>query len=364
MAGMLSIACVGDIMCGDSFYALGHGVSSSIDKYGDDFLPAEIKNIFGEHDLVIGNTECPLSDIGRNDFKLRSLHMRGRANSAKLLAGWGISVANVANNHILEHGYDAAVDTAANLENAGIKTIGSAENRDFKKGLQVAEISKNGISIVFIGVCLRQEKYAFDGGATPSQIIDAVKSFSQQGKVVCVSMHWGNEFIERPSRQQKELGHRLVEAGAMVVLGHHPHVVQGVEAYQHGLIAYSLGNFIFDSFYADCRWSMILSIKFNAKQVVKWSYTPIELDNEHRPNIAIGPRKDDLDVEIAHRCGLLQNEISSDLYEKQYLCDVKKLDNEVRVQLRKHLRKSILKMKPVFWPQIFMRPIKRRLGVW
>lgn len=364
MTDFFSLACVGDIMCGDSFYTLGQGVSSNIDKYGDKFLHTKIKNVFDNHDLVIGNIECPLSDIRRNDFKLRSLHMRGRAHYAKHLTNWGIKVANLASNHILEHGNEAAVDTITNLENVGIKTIGSAQNNDFKEGLKIVEIYSHGIPLVFIGVCLRQEKYAYYGGATNSQIIEAIKLLSEQGKIVCVSLHWGNEFINRPSLEQKKFGHKLIDAGAKVVHGHHPHVVQGIEEYKHGLIAYSLGNFMFDSFYDDCRWSMILSLKINKSQVLEWKCLPIELDHEHRPHIAQGQRRNELESEINYRCSLLQYEISDEQYEDQYNKDVISLNVDFRKLLRKHLLINIFKMKPIFWPQVFIRPIQRRLGLW
>jgi gamma-polyglutamate biosynthesis protein CapA len=364
MEEFLSLACVGDIMCGDSFYALGQGVSSNIDKYGDQFLHTKIKNVFDDHDLVIGNIECPLSDIGRNAFNLRSLHMRGRARYAGNLADWGIKIANLANNHILEHGNEAAIDTAANLENAGIKTIGSSKNHDFKEGSKIVEICSHGIQLVFIGACLRREKYAYYGGATTSQVIDVVKLLSGQGKVVCVSLHWGNEFINRPSLEQKKIGHNLIDAGASVILGHHPHVVQGVEEYKHGLIAYSLGNFMFDSFYDDCRWSIILSFKINKRQVLEWKYLPIELDHEHRPLIAQGQRKNELESEVDYRCSLLQYETSDEQYDNQYNKDVAFLNDDFRKQLRKYLLKNIFKMKPVFWPQVLMRPVQRRLGWW
>ena len=102
MTKEIKLAFVGDIMCGDSFSLMGKGAATMIDRYGVDFLPAEIVDVFKSHDMVMGNIECVLSDAGRKENSLRKRHMRGRSETAKLLADWGLTVANVANNHILE----------------------------------------------------------------------------------------------------------------------------------------------------------------------------------------------------------------------------------------------------------------------
>jgi len=102
----IRIAFVGDVMCGDSFSLLGWGTASCIDKHGTGFLPEKIRQIFKAHDMVFCNVECVLSDVGRDEKSLRSLHMRGRSRTAKYLADWGVTVAHLANNHILEHGLE------------------------------------------------------------------------------------------------------------------------------------------------------------------------------------------------------------------------------------------------------------------
>lgn len=360
----IRIACVGDIMCGDSFYNLGAGVASCLERYGASFLRKEIVDFLCEHDAVLGNVECSLSDKGRKDYALRSVHMRGSPQAAAYLAGWGLTIANVANNHILEHGYDAAIDTVRNLRRVGIKTIGTGGDGFFRSGMQIEQIEFGGHVLAFMGMCLRRERYAYDGGSKAQEIIKQVKTLRAQGKIVCISVHWGDEFMDRPSLEQKQMAHSLVEAGATVVIGHHPHVVQGVERYKGGLVAYSLGNFIFDSFLSDCRWSMILSLNLAGAELLGWDFVPIEMDEHHRPLLAVGNRRRELTKEIEHRCDLLESEATKHEYQKEYETDFSARDAQSRSELRRQLRRTSLQMRPIYWPQILFRPIQRRLGIW
>ena len=360
----LKIACVGDIMCGDSFYDVGHGVASGLSKYGRDFLRAEIIVFLCGHDVVLGNVECALSDEGRKNHVLRTVHMRGRPIASRYLAGWGVTITNVANNHILEHGYAAAIDTVRNLQESGVRTIGAGKNRLFQRGLQVEEISCGGRVLAFIGLCLCREKYAFNGGAESSEILEQLQMLTRQDKIVCISVHWGDEFMDRPSIRQKEMAHAFVEAGAKLVIGHHPHVVQGVETYKGGLIAYSLGNFIFDSIVDDCCWSVILSLTLRGQEVVRWRCLPIESDGDFRPVMARGYRIGELEREIARRSELLQNDKARDKYQEKYEVDFKLRSARARHQLRQKLYKKSWQIRPIYWPQVLFRPIQRRLGLW
>ncbi len=362
--GELKIACVGDIMCGDSFYAVGHGVGSSLKKQKGDFLRPEIADFLRSHDLAIGNVECVLSDVGRIDRSLRSIQMRGRPECVGYLAEWGIAVAHVANNHILEHGHDAACDTVKQLHEAGIRTIGSGRDGTFQRGIQVAEVERSGQTIALIGMCFRQEKYAFDGGADLDETVETIKTLFRDDKLVIVSVHWGDEFINRPSIEQKRTAQKLFDAGATLVIGHHPHVVQGIENLNGRLVAYSLGNFIFDSFLEDTQWSVMLTIEISGRDVVGWEYVPIARDGEHRPFLATGDHKSKLAKEVDRRCTLLKTNTQAELYEEEYRSNLLALDTSARHKLRSQLLTKCLRINPIFWPQILYRPVQRRMGKW
>lgn len=357
------IACVGDIMCGDSFYAVGRGVAASLKKWENRFLDEEIVDYLKGHDICMCNVECVLSDIGANAFSLRKTQMRGRPRDAELLSNWGFNVANVANNHIFEQGQKAAIDTVRNLYSAGIEVIGAGNGGDFKEGIGGVQLSVKDTGVLLLGVCLRQEKYAFHHDDW-NALLTVVREKAKQNKAIIVSIHWGEELIDRPSVTTKKQAQQLIEAGATAIIGHHPHVVQGIDASDQRLIAYSLGNFIFNGFLPDTTWSIILSLTLSGNRVREWSFRPVEKDSEHRPHFykAIGQRN--LDAEIERRIRLACILHDNDLYEREYRCEVQKLKENASRQLRRFLQKNFWSYSPVFWPQLMMRPVRRRLGAW
>lgn len=361
----LKIALIGDVMCGDSFYALGHGVGSSLDKHGAEFLRPEIVSLFRGQDMVLFNMESPLSDAGRRDNSLRSLHMRGRPEAASHLARWGMTCANVANNHILEHGHACAIDTVRHLRQAGIATVGGGCDGQFEPGLQAADFEVKGHRVSVLGLCLLNEKYVFAGGQGLEGVLDAVRSLSRAGRTVIVSVHWGSELMDRPSAPQRQTAADLIEAGASVVAGHHPHVMQGIQCRDGRLVAYSLGNFMFDSFLSDCSWSVIVTAKLDGRDVVGWDFLPVAKDHDHRPILVQGAEQARLAAEARRRCSLVEGQI--DFTEEQqvrYTADFVVADAAARKKLRSSLIRTLPRKRLVFLLQILLRPIQRRLGRW
>ena len=355
------MAFLGDVMCGDSFYALGSGVASSMEKYGGSFLPSAIVDYLHRHDLVFCNLECVLSNIGRKDWSLRRLQMRGRPEFSGHLAQWGITVANVANNHILEHGRAAACDTITVLEAHGIQPVGAGKALDFQRGLQVHEAKINGQSVAIVGLSLLKEKYVYDGGGALDEALSAVEQYARQDSLVLVSLHWGQELMHRPSIEQKSIAARLAQAGTKLIIGHHPHVVQGVEELNGCLVAYSLGNFIFDCILSDCRWSVILSVELSShNEITNWDVLPVELDAEHRPVLPSTARSHALRNEFERRCQLTNDQADDCAYQQEF----RLREEKARRKLHRHVIGSLRDFRPVFWPQVFLRPIQRRLGLW
>ncbi len=359
----LRIACVGDIMMGDSFYAMNQGVASSIRKWGSDFLHEDIVRYLKQHDLVLCNVECVLSDVGANRFSLRKTQMRGRPQDAALLKQWGFNVANVANNHILEHGLGAAVDTVVNLKNCGLDVIGAGQNEDFKDGITKVCLSLKGHKISILGACLRNEKYAHYNTDHNEALLDLVKETSQDSTTI-VSIHWGDELIDRPSISTKSYAKQLRDAGAVIIAGHHPHVLQGIEDHDGSITAYSLGNFIFNGFLRDTCWSAIISVTLSEHKVKKWEYRLVEKDKDHRPHFCEHQRLSELTEETERRIELLKDSSDSQEYELKYRKELLELKKQASSQLYKLIAKSFFTYKPIYLPQILLRPIKRRLKLW
>jgi len=360
----LKIACLGDVMCGDSFYNLGYGAGSSLMKEGISFLNKEIVDHLKSHDIVMGNIECVLSDVGRDDRKLRTLHMRGRPETAEYLAGWGINVAHLANNHIMEHGLEAALNTVENLQQAGINIIGAGKNHRFEAGFEPVRIELKDHNIILFGACLRKEKYAYDGGGKLEALLDMVRQESLNKSLVIVSVHWGDELMDRPALWQHKLQDQLKEAGASLIIGHHPHVFQGVSANNDSLTAYSMGNFIFDNNNKLTQWSGILSIQISENKIIDWKITPIVQHANHYPVIAEGDMREFLQKECKRRCELLQQPLPEQEYEESYRRELEHLTNVCRRKMWWRLIRHWNRFPLVFWPQILMRPLQRRLGTW
>jgi poly-gamma-glutamate synthesis protein (capsule biosynthesis protein) len=363
MTEELKIALVGDIMCGDSFSLMGKGTATMIDRYGSRFLSAEIVDFFHAHDMVLGNIECVLSDVGRKEISLRKRHMRGRPGTAKLLSEWGLTVANIANNHILEQGRDAALDTAYNLRQCGIEVVGAGNA--MQKGFERVCVPIKGMNVDILGICLRDEKYAYDGGMNITEAIEQIKICRKESDIVIVSVHWGDELIEYPGLPQRQLARQLQQAGADIIMGHHPHVFQGLDLTERAVTAYSLGNFIFDGFSTATGWSIIFSVTICRDKTLVCQAVPIVRDHHFRPQLANGSQKSKLLEEIERRNADCRMSIENEgLFVRQYNDRVKMLRESSRKALWKNLAKRFFTFNPVFWPQLLMRPISRRMGTW
>lgn len=211
-----------------------------------------VKDCFGQAGCTVGNLESPLT---------RSLKavpgkytLRGDPSWAAALRENKFSLVSLANNHIMDHGEEGLYDTLDSLNKAGVKYIGAGRNQD--EAFAPAVLSIEGREIAFIArtsVVVSSKAYAgkLNPGAalfSGEEVVYSIKECKRSAAVVVLMLHWGLEQYYFPSPQQRELAQRLIDAGVDVLIGHHPHVVQGVERYKNGLIAYSLGNFLFNDF--------------------------------------------------------------------------------------------------------------------
>jgi hypothetical protein len=140
--------------------------------------------------------------------------------------------------------------------------------------------------------------------------------------------------------------------------------VQGIDRSDNVLIAYSMGNFIFDGHSEATNWSIILSIQITDRKVTKWEAIPILRDKDYRPILAQSERKSELNKEVMRRCNLLgQKLIDTERYEKEYASERKVLEAKSRHSLWLNIAKRFIHYQPIYWPQILLRPIQRRLGI-
>lgn len=227
----VTLTAVGDCTLATDINASTEGsfVSYAEAQNGDySYFLKNVAPIFEEDDLTIVNFEGTLSTQGTRADK--TFAFRGKPEYVKVLTTSSVEAANLANNHSADYGDVSLTDTIKYLNEAGISNF---------IGTNTAMREVNGISVGLVGIDALNEEEA----GKLEKAIGSVKSLGAQ--LVIVSIHWGVEKDTAPNDEQKELAHKAIDLGADLVIGTHPHVLQGIEKYNGKYIAYSLGNFCF-----------------------------------------------------------------------------------------------------------------------
>jgi gamma-polyglutamate biosynthesis protein CapA len=226
---------VGDVM-------LGRNVEFLMGKHGHDY-PYRGLNLHEEFDdfYLVGNFE---SAIALNHIRTKSYTMLFSMNKLTLPAtrNFGFTHFSLANNHTFDFGSDSFKNTVDVLKEFGFSTFGHPHD---VTQAEISYLTIDNHQIALIGFNALAEI------PTEVEISDALVTASMRSDFQIVSIHWGNEYINISNETQRLLAKQFVEAGADLVVGHHPHVVQEVELIDGVLVFYSLGNFIFDQYFSD-----------------------------------------------------------------------------------------------------------------
>jgi poly-gamma-glutamate capsule biosynthesis protein CapA/YwtB (metallophosphatase superfamily) len=247
-------------------------------------------------DIVFGNLESVLCTTGIALEKETTL--RAPPSMAGYLRRAGFDIVSVANNHALDFGPAGLMQTLSTLREHGIHSVGAGERLS---GEAHAILECKGLRIGFLGYCDTdapdpQEK-VFINRIDRDTIVEQVHSHKPHCDVLIVSLHWGFEHVYYPSPGQVGLAHDLIEAGAALVLGHHPHVVQGIEEYRGGTIVYSLGGFQFEPFAEGTERSFLLRARISPRGVERCRVVPVRINEESLPRLARGrERREILDL--------------------------------------------------------------------
>ncbi|MBU4078068.1 CapA family protein [Patescibacteria group bacterium] len=230
----LSLIFVGDMMFdrGVEYYSKqNNNIYYSLEKVSD-FLKTA--------DITFGNLEGPIVEYPKN-FSSNSLKFAFSTSTLKVLTSAGFDVFSLANNHSLNMGNSGLEHTRSFLKDVGILPVGDTINC-----LEEFVIEKD--NVVFFAV-----NKTFTFNCSDEQVIDNLKLIKEKfpDKFLIVSIHWGIEYNLSNSPAQQELSHKLIDNGADLIIGHHPHVVQNIEEYKGKLIFYSLGNFVFDQHFSE-----------------------------------------------------------------------------------------------------------------
>jgi|SRR5690348_15267435 Bacterial capsule synthesis protein PGA_cap len=251
-------------------------------------------------DLLIGNLECCLVDE-RCTAEERRAAMAVPASLATTLVQAGFHAMSLANNHIMDAGVGGLRATREQLARLGITCFGAGT--DIAAAESAAVVDCHGRRVALLGASDFSMSQARGGGAGTApmdvrRLAELVRRTRDEADLVVVSLHADLEFSDCPSPHRMHLSRRLVDQGASIVVQHHPHVPQGVEEYNGGLIAYSLGNFVFEvsgNSYLDTRpgTSDGLVLKVYASfttstPTLRWECVPTVIGVDHRPMLSTG----------------------------------------------------------------------------
>ena len=218
-------------------------------------------------DINIANLESPLA-VGGKEYSEKKFRFRAEPSVAKALSAARFNLVTLANNHSMDFGSAALAETCQHLSDNGIAWIGAGEN--LSEARKMALYTIKGKKIAFLGYSLTQPIEFFarqnSPGTAPGyekMVTADVARARSQADYVIVSFHWGKEAIGTVQSYQRIAAHKAIEAGADVIIGHHPHILQGIERYKNGIIFYSLGNFTFASKSKTADVSAIIRLKLD-----------------------------------------------------------------------------------------------------
>jgi poly-gamma-glutamate synthesis protein (capsule biosynthesis protein) len=277
---------VGDIMLGRTIgdLILAEGASAPFIETAETLRSA---------DITVGNLECPISARGLAEEKTYAF--RAPPLAAESLAYAGFDLVNLANNHSLDYGAIALQDTLTHLADNQVLSVGAG--MDNMEAYAPIFLEVNGLRLAFLGfVDVHPTDYDYRtweaspdkpgvAWAHEQRVREGVIAAKKQADVVIVLVHNGYELIQRVSSQQQKIAQIAIESGAALVIGSHPHVLQRIEPYQDGLIAYSMGNFVFDNFLFPPNYSAILVLVLTTKGVESYELIDVVVSLNGIPQI-------------------------------------------------------------------------------
>ncbi len=293
----ITISAVGDVTLGDDVNFSPLNSFSTVATMNDDsYFFANVVSVLGKDDITFANFEGTLTTQGTRADK--QFAFRGDPSYTQILKDGSVEVVTLANNHSSDYGEVSLTDTEQYLTQAGI---------DYVTGDTIDVREVNGIKVGLIGIYTLN-----DGAAKADQVASTITAAKNAGaQIVVVAFHWGEEGADTPTDIQKSLAHTAIDHGADLVVGHHPHVLQGIEQYNGKYIAYSLGNFCFggNSNPVDMD-TMIFQQTFtitgsgemsSAVQVIPCSISSDTSWNNYQPTIASGEEAQRIMTKINER---------------------------------------------------------------
>lgn len=270
------ILAFGDVMLGRN---VGRAIQSNLDPFKD------LKESFNlsQYAVVSANLEGPITDAEKCQKK--EIVFKFSQNALESLKNSGINFLNLSNNHSFDCLSKGVSDTKENLEKAGLKYSGGEYQAD--KNYHIYNIEDKKVAFVGLDQTIGDQKI--------ENYYKIINELDSQSDLVIVNVHWGEEYRKNPTTKQIETGRKMIDAGADLILGHHPHIIEPIEIYKDRAIFYSLGNMTFDQIGKDENTGMGVEIDFG-------------YDTGDTQSVIIHPFK------IEGYSPVFMNEIESELY--------------------------------------------------
>lgn len=287
---------------------------------GYDYPFVKMLPYFAGAHIIFGNVEGPLTNRGTPEPDKTFVFRSPPTKVSAALKAAGFNVVSLANNHTLDYGADGLLQTIEVLNEAGI--LHSGAGADLMAARQPALIAVNGLKVAFLAYSMTLPENFFAGPGKAgtafgheAHVRADVQSARKQADIVLVSFHWGQEGKTTLREYQTRLGRIAIDAGASAVIGHHPHILQGIEQYKDGIILYSLGNFTFGSYSMKSARSAVAQLRFRNSRLRSAQLFPINVNNfevQFQPQPLTGAEADSVIEELRTLSAALNTELHND----------------------------------------------------
>lgn len=284
---------------------LGSYIRPRVRERGAEHPFARLRDVIEGHDVAFANLEAPISSRGTRINGTKRPLFRISREEAQPLVHSGLDVVSVANNHTMDYLSDSMCDTLDALDSMGIAHAGGGRTR--QEAAEPAVLEVGGVRVVVLAynrvLMPGMAATGFGAGMNPyklERIVGDIERYKVDGSVVLVSVHWGEQYVETPTSRQVKGAHRMIEAGADAVLGHHPHCPQSVEVHRGRPIFYSLGNFVFGLNPPRGRHNIGAVLRFSGDELAAAEILPVHgmfFACDYQPYVLVGEEAEEV---VAH----------------------------------------------------------------
>lgn len=273
---LVSASFVGDIM-------MGRNVEKVTKHKGTESVFRYAKPFFESSDYVSGNFENPVTYKKNYKEAEKNIHLQSNKDAVKVLKDMNFTVLTAANNHAMDYGPQGMRDTVEEFSKQNLELVGAGLTlKEAEQNISYQDV--NGIKIATLGFTdVSGKGFAAKRNApgvlpaNPELFIPMISKAKKKADLVIVQTHWGQEYDNDPNDRQRQLARAMSDAGADIIVGHHPHVLEPIEMYHGTVIFYSLGNFVFDQGWTRTRDTALVQYHLQKNGTGRFEVTPMNI---------------------------------------------------------------------------------------